>query len=60
MDSNKIDCFKCRNFYITWDSKFPYGCRGLGFKSKALPSREVKIASGTECLKFIKKPDIRK
>ena len=30
----------------------PYGCKGLGFKSKNLPSYEVLSASGKECLKF--------
>ncbi|MEO5358715.1 MAG: uracil-DNA glycosylase [Nitrospirae bacterium YQR-1] len=60
MEPSRIDCFKCRNFYITWDRKFPYGCRGLHFKSKAIPSREVKAASGTDCLMFERKPDVRK
>jgi len=53
----KIDCFKCRHFYITWDRQFPYGCRGLGFKSKNLPSDSVFKSSGLECLKYVKKKE---
>ncbi|MCE5311719.1 MAG: hypothetical protein LLF86_01050 [Nitrospiraceae bacterium] len=47
-----INCFKCRYFYVTWDERFPYGCRGMGFKSKTKPSDEVLSISGVECLKF--------
>jgi len=52
MNSKKINCYKCKYFYITWDKKFPYGCKVFGFKSKILPSIEVKKASGKECLSF--------
>jgi len=47
-----IDCKKCKYYYITWDYKFPRGCKALGFKTKKIPSVEVRIASGYECLKF--------
>lgn len=51
----RIDCFKCRHFHITWDKNFPYGCRALGFKTRAMPSADVSRASGTHCLSFTKK-----
>lgn len=51
----KIDCFKCRHFYITWDKSFPYGCMAIGFKAKNMPSEEVYAASGEECLSCEKK-----
>lgn len=51
----KTECRKCSYFYITWDPQMPYGCNGLGFKSKNLPSYEVLSASGKECLKYKKK-----
>ncbi|MBN2654263.1 MAG: uracil-DNA glycosylase [Nitrospirae bacterium] len=47
-----INCFKCRHFYITWDKKFRYGCRAMGFKSYEMPSDEVLNASRVECLRF--------
>lgn len=45
-------CKNCKHFYITWDPKFPYGCKALQFKSKVLPSIEVRKHSGFECLKY--------
>jgi hypothetical protein len=55
MKTPKIDCFQCQHFFITWDKKFPRGCRALGFKSQEMPSSMVYQASGMECLKFEKK-----
>ncbi|HCL81683.1 MAG TPA: uracil-DNA glycosylase [Nitrospiraceae bacterium] len=51
----KIDCFKCRHLYITWDKNFPYGCKAMKFKTKNLPSKVVRQSSDMECLKFEKK-----
>ncbi|MBC8061519.1 MAG: uracil-DNA glycosylase [Clostridiaceae bacterium] len=47
-----INCRKCKNFYITWDKNFPFGCRKLNFKSKKLPSVNVFESSGEQCLYF--------
>jgi len=55
-----INCRKCVFFYITWDKKFPYGCRGLSFRSNRLPSYDVFNSSGMECLKFTPKPEDKK
>ncbi len=46
------NCAKCENYYITWDQKFPYGCRAMGFKSKEMPSTAVLNNSGMDCLQF--------
>ncbi len=54
-NQTRIDCFKCKLFYITWDNRFPYGCKAMNFKSRVMPSIEVYKASGTRCLKFDKK-----
>jgi hypothetical protein len=43
---------KCRHFYITWDPKFPNGCKAFGFKTQSLPSRDVLASSGKPCLTF--------
>jgi len=52
MNERDIDCRKCRHYYITWDKKFPYGCRAIQFKSAKSPSFEVYAASGQACLRF--------
>nr|WP_097157187.1 uracil-DNA glycosylase [Bacillus oleivorans] len=46
---------QCQHFYVTWDTRFPRGCRVYGFKTRQLPSVEVFRASGMKCLKFEKK-----
>jgi hypothetical protein len=51
-----IDCHKCTYYYVTWDSSFPHGCRGMGFKSRRYPSGVVRhIMMGKDCLFFTKK-----
>lgn len=51
----RVECFKCRYFFITWDPNFPKGCKAYQFKTKQLPAIEVKKASGQTCLRFEKK-----
>ena len=52
MKEDKINCFHCIHFYITWDEKFPRGCRAMDFKSKKMPSLLVYESSGIPCTKF--------
>lgn len=52
MKQIEINCRNCRHFYITWEQNFPYGCKAIGFKSRKLPSIEVKQTSGINCTKF--------
>jgi len=49
------DCWKCRHYYITHDTRFPYGCRAMDFRSRRLPCLEVLAASQAPCLMFQKK-----
>lgn len=49
------DCMRCQHLQITWEPDKPYGCRAFGFKSKRIPSLEVKVASGEQCLRFERK-----
>lgn len=53
--SKRIDCFKCKFFYVTWDNRYPKGCKAFQFKTAGLPSVEVLRASGQPCLRFEKK-----
>ncbi|MFL8937656.1 uracil-DNA glycosylase [Rossellomorea oryzaecorticis] len=55
-NEKRINCFKCRYFYTTWEPAHPRGCRGYSFKTKAMPSTVVLQSSGRPCLKFVRKP----
>jgi hypothetical protein len=52
MKKEKTICFDCKYFFITWDDRFPRGCRAMDFKSKKMPSKLVYEASGMPCTKF--------
>jgi len=49
---SEINCFNCHYFYITYDRNFPYGCRAVGFKFRLMPSKEMYVNSGIDCLLF--------
>ncbi len=51
-----INCFTCVHFHVTWDQRFPKGCRAMNFKTSRLPSHEVYLASGMRCEFFEEKP----
>lgn len=50
-----INCFFCVHFYITYDIKYPYGCRTMGFKSARMPSVDVFNNSQMDCAGFVRK-----
>ena len=56
----KIDCHKCRYYYVTWDKLFPHGCRAMKFKSKVFPSVTVFSSSNNPCMSFSPKQKIGK
>jgi len=56
-NTNTVDCFKCRHFFVTWDKNSPRGCNAFGFKTKQIPSAVVFETSGEPCLKFSPKAD---
>ncbi|PZD94204.1 uracil-DNA glycosylase [Paenibacillus sambharensis] len=51
-EAKRIDCMKCKHFYVTWDPGFPRGCRAFGFKTKSMPSQTVLSSSGQPCMNF--------
>ena len=56
-----IDCHKCEHYYVTWDKKFPHGCRAMNFKSLQFPSIVVQNSTlGENCLLFEKKEKRKK
>lgn len=58
MSKEKINCFKCKYFYVTWEKNHPRGCKAMGFKTKTMPSDVVLRSSGMECMRFEKKENI--
>ncbi|MCR8634278.1 uracil-DNA glycosylase [Paenibacillus sp. N5-1-1-5] len=55
-NTQRINCMKCQHFYVTWDPKFPKGCKAFGFKSHNMPSLTVLSSSGKTCMNFEPKP----
>nr|WP_225434239.1 uracil-DNA glycosylase [Peribacillus tepidiphilus] len=55
MENKRINCMKCIHFYVTWDPKFPKGCRAFQFKTASMPSLAVFQSSGQACMKFEEK-----
>jgi len=53
--SDQPNCYKCKNFFITWKPQLPYGCHVMEFKSKKLPAQVVFEASGENCLRYEEK-----
>ena len=51
----RINCFKCKHFYLTWIPKTPNACRVYGFKSQQMPSVIVLKSSGFACVSFEEK-----
>ena len=56
MERDRPQCIRCRHFYVTWDPKFPRGCRAYGFKGREEPSRVVFRNSGMACQLFDERP----
>jgi len=59
----RIDCRRCNNYYVTWDPRFPAGCKLFTFKSKSQPSITVWEATGAPCEHYsekVKNPRIKK
>lgn len=54
-DIVRIDCMKCKHFFVTWDPNMPRGCRAFGFKTRSLPSVEVLSSSGQPCMSYERK-----
>jgi len=55
MNNEKIECRKCIHYFITWDQRFPYGCKLYEVKSRQMPSIIVYQSLGSKCPNFVKK-----
>lgn len=52
---NRVACHKCSHYLVTWNSRFPHGCRAHKIKSRKNPALEVYEASGLTCQLFAPK-----
>lgn len=52
----RLVCTKCKYYYVTWDKRFPNGCKCYGIKTRYNPSLEVLKATGKGCLCFELRP----
>lgn len=52
----RVNCRRCRFFFVTWEPERPFGCRFFGFKSAEIPSMAVFQSSGAPCEQFSPRP----
>lgn len=53
----RINCRRCKHYFVTWQANKPHGCKAYGFKSENIPSLVVFQSSGIPCSLFeIKHP----
>ena len=46
------DCNSCAHFFITWNKRFPFGCRAMGFMTSNSPSKDVIEVEVRDCLAY--------
>ena len=49
------NCWDCKHFAISWDPRFPYSCKLMGFKSKITPCLDVVRLDGLVCMGYEQK-----
>ncbi|MFW6215105.1 MAG: hypothetical protein ACOC45_04080 [Alkalispirochaetaceae bacterium] len=53
------DCLTCVHFYVTWNKRFPRGCRLFGLQSRELPSHVVFRNTQRHCPAYQRKREVR-
>ena len=46
---DRVICYGCSFFFVTYKQSKPYGCKAYGFISKNMPSNVVFNSSGIKC-----------
>lgn len=59
MGDRAPNCLKCAHFHVTWDPRFPRGCRMFGIKTPRMPSQVVFETTGSHCPAFELAPRIK-
>ena len=52
VSGRRADCNSCAHFFITWNKRFPFGCREMGFMTSNSPSKDVFEVEGRDCLAY--------
>jgi hypothetical protein len=52
-------CRHCVHYYVSWDPRFPRGCRVFGVKTRDLPSHVVYRSTGAHCPAFERNPKLK-
>jgi len=53
MSLPRIVCHRCAHYFVTWNPRFPHGCRRMGFVSRIYPGDQVRRAMcGSDCVLF--------
>ena len=52
VSDKQIECNSCAHFFITWNKRFPFGCRAMGFMSANSPNKDVFEVEGRDCLAY--------
>jgi hypothetical protein len=55
-ERERVTCFGCVHLVTTYQPAFPYACRLMGMKSRALPSIEVFKETGEDCRGYEARP----
>lgn len=55
--SKQKDCMKCKHYFVTWDPKFPRGCRAYEVKSANPPWQIVAQSTKEGCVSYEAKAD---
>ena len=59
-EDNRVNCFQCVHFAVTWEPEYPKSCSLFGFKTASLPSVTVYETTGEICLGFEKKEPLKR
>jgi hypothetical protein len=43
---------QCNYYWVTWDPRYPRGCKLFGFRGTAMPSIMVYKATGAKCQNY--------
>lgn len=50
-----VNCLKCKYYIVTWDARYPRGCKLFEFKGTIMPSIMVYKSTGVQCQNFIRR-----
>ncbi len=53
--NKRVNCQKCKHFYVTWDKRYPRGCKAYGIKTRYIPSVIVFKSTGIRCVCYQQK-----